>query len=115
MLRRPLRPQPNSSVSPAEDAVPADAAPEAIEPAAAAGDTGNPAMPQLNSLGHTMLSVVINPYFDWQNDHGPGHPYHQTIIYEAHVKGMTATHPDIPEELRGTYARDCAIRRSSIT
>ncbi len=98
----------DSSVSPAEDAVPADAAPEAIEePAAAAGDTGNPAMPQLNSLGHTMLSVVINPYFDWQNDHGPGHPYHQTIIYEAHVKGMTATHPDIPEELRGTYAGLC--------
>lgn len=86
MLRRPEAAA-DSSVSPAEDAVPADAAPEAIEePAAAAGDTGNPAMPQLNSLGHTMLSVVINPYFDWQNDHGPGHPYHQTIIYEAHVK-----------------------------
>ncbi|MFW0787123.1 glycogen debranching protein GlgX [Gordonia sp. CPCC 206044] len=61
-------------------------------------------MPQLDSLGHTMLSVVINPYFDWQNDRSPGRPYHQTVIYEAHVKGMTATHPDIPEHLRGTYA-----------
>lgn len=61
-------------------------------------------MPQLDSLGHTMLSVVINPYFDWQNDRSPNRPYHQTVIYEAHVKGMTMTHPDVPEHLRGTYA-----------
>ncbi|MDY6810319.1 MAG: glycogen debranching enzyme GlgX, partial [Actinomycetota bacterium] len=64
-------------------------------------------MPQLDSLGHTMVSVVINPYFDWQNDRPPRHPYHQTVIYEAHVKGMTATHPDVPEHLRGTYAGLC--------
>ncbi|MXP21161.1 glycogen debranching protein GlgX [Gordonia sp. HNM0687] len=64
-------------------------------------------MPQLDSLGHTMVSVVINPYFDWQNDRQPRHPYHQTVIYEAHVKGMTATHPDVPEHLRGTYAGLC--------
>ena len=64
-------------------------------------------MPQLDSLGHTMVSVVINPYFDWQNDRSPHRPYHQTVIYEAHVKGMTATHPDIPERLRGTYAGLC--------
>ncbi|MFW0791636.1 glycogen debranching protein GlgX [Gordonia sp. CPCC 205333] len=57
-----------------------------------------------DSLGHTMLSVVINPYFDWQNDRSPRRPYHETIIYEAHVKGMTAAHPDVPEDLRGTYA-----------
>ncbi|HLR99738.1 MAG TPA: glycogen debranching protein GlgX, partial [Mycolicibacillus parakoreensis] len=54
--------------------------------------------------GHTMTSVVINPFFDWAADRAPGTPYHETVIYEAHVKGMTATHPDIPEELRGTYA-----------
>ncbi|MEE3852485.1 glycogen debranching protein GlgX [Gordonia sp. LSe1-13] len=64
-------------------------------------------MPQLDSLGHTMVSVVINPYFDWQSDRAPRHPYHQTVIYEAHVKGMTATHPDVPEHLRGTYAGLC--------
>ncbi|CAM3927982.1 glycogen debranching protein GlgX [Smaragdicoccus niigatensis] len=58
----------------------------------------------LDSLGHTMTTVVINPYFDWLNDRSPRRPYHETIIYEAHVKGMTATHPKIPEELRGTYA-----------
>ncbi|GAB89877.1 glycogen debranching protein GlgX [Gordonia rhizosphera] len=61
-------------------------------------------MPHLDSLGHTVLSVVINPYFDWQNDRQPRRPYHKTVIYEAHVKGMTATHPDVPEHLRGTYA-----------
>ena len=60
--------------------------------------------PGLDSLGHTMTSVVINPFFDWQSDRSPRTPYHETIIYEAHVKGMTKTHPGIPEELRGTYA-----------
>jgi len=48
--------------------------------------------------------VVINPFFDWQNDRAPRRPYHETVIYEAHVKGMTITHPDVPESLRGTYA-----------
>ncbi len=57
-----------------------------------------------DSLGHTMFSVVINPYFDWANDRHPEHEYHETVIYEAHVKGLTQTHPDIPEEIRGTYA-----------
>lgn len=57
-----------------------------------------------DSLGHTMSSVVINPFFDWANDRAPRTPDHQTVIYEAHVKGMTITHPDVPEELRGTYA-----------
>jgi glycogen operon protein len=64
--------------------------------------TGTRAM--IDSLGHTMTSVVINPFFDWSSDRSPRTPYHETIIYEAHVKGMTQTHPDIPAELRGTYA-----------
>ena len=58
----------------------------------------------LDSLHHTMSTVVINPFFDWQSDRAPKRPYNETVIYEAHVKGLTATHPDIPEELRGTYA-----------
>lgn len=49
-------------------------------------------------------AVVINPYFDWGVDHPPRHEYADTVIYEAHVKGLTQTHPDIPEQLRGTYA-----------
>lgn len=65
---------------------------------------GDAAPPALDSLGHTMTSVVINPFFDWATDRSPGTPYHETIIYEAHVKGMTQIHPGIPAELRGTYA-----------
>ncbi len=61
-------------------------------------------LPHLDSLGHTMTTVVINPFFDWASDRHPRRPYHQTVIYEAHVKGMTATHPDVPDYLRGTYA-----------
>jgi isoamylase len=48
--------------------------------------------------------VVINPYFDWGVDRPPQHEYADTVIYEAHVKGLTQTHPDIPEQIRGTYA-----------
>jgi isoamylase len=58
----------------------------------------------LDSLPHTMYSVVINPFFDWGQDRQPGHEYHESVLYEAHVKGLTQTHPDVPEEIRGTYA-----------
>ncbi|HET6627094.1 MAG TPA: glycogen debranching protein GlgX [Nocardioidaceae bacterium] len=57
-----------------------------------------------DSLGHTMWSVVINPFFDWGNDRHPEHEYHDSVIYEAHVKGLSMRHPGIPEEIRGTYA-----------
>ena len=71
---------------------------DAVDPATG----GTP--PMIDSLGHTMTSVVTNPFFGWGSDRSPRTPYHETIIYEAHVKGMTQTHPDIPEEIRGTYA-----------
>ncbi|MEV5970040.1 glycogen debranching protein GlgX [Streptomyces sp. NPDC051921] len=58
----------------------------------------------LDSGPHTMSSVVVNPYFDWGDDRRPRTEYHHTVIYEAHVKGLTMLHPDLPEELRGTYA-----------
>ena len=48
--------------------------------------------------------VVANPYFDWGNDHSPRTPYHQSVIYEAHVRGLTKLHPAVPEDQRGTYA-----------
>ena len=57
-----------------------------------------------DSLGHTMLSVVTSPFFDWTGDRRLRRPYNETVIYEAHVKGMTKRHPDIPRVLRGTYA-----------
>ncbi|HJT18634.1 MAG TPA: glycogen debranching protein GlgX [Thermoanaerobaculia bacterium] len=49
-------------------------------------------------------SVVTNPFFDWRNDRYPRTPWHETIIYEVHVKGFTKRHPDVPENMRGTYA-----------
>ncbi|MEW1933219.1 glycogen debranching protein GlgX [Rhodococcus sp. NPDC079359] len=78
---------------------------EIIEDAPLAHDDApNNDFPQHDSLGHTMTTVVINPFFDWQADRAPKRPYHETVIYEAHVKGMTINHPDIPEAERGTYA-----------
>ena len=48
--------------------------------------------------------VVTTSHFDWENDRPPLTPLHDTVLYELHVKGFTARHPEIPEELRGTYA-----------
>ncbi|WP_330308078.1 MULTISPECIES: glycogen debranching protein GlgX [unclassified Streptomyces] len=58
----------------------------------------------LDSAPHTMSAVVVNPYFDWGDDRRPRTEYHHTVIYEAHVKGLTMQHPALPDELRGTYA-----------
>ena len=57
-----------------------------------------------DSAAHMMKAVVINPFFDWAGDRAPKIPYGDTLIYEAHVKGLTQLHPDIPEEMRGSYA-----------
>ena len=57
-----------------------------------------------DSAASTAKSVVINPFFDWGVDRPPGHEYADTVIYEAHVKGLTQTHPEIPEQIRGTYS-----------
>ena len=57
-----------------------------------------------DSASHMMRGVVVNPYFDWTGESSPRIAYNDTVIYEAHVKGLTQTHPDIPEEQRGTYA-----------
>src|SRR6185312_7433973 len=57
-----------------------------------------------DSADHMPKSVVTNPYFDWRDDRRPRTPWHETIVYEVHVKGLTARHPDIAPELRGTYA-----------
>jgi glycogen operon protein len=50
------------------------------------------------------LGAVTDPSFDWSGEQRPLHPAHETIIYEAHVRGMTHLHPDVPRALRGTYA-----------
>ncbi|GAA1943553.1 glycogen debranching protein GlgX [Streptomyces durmitorensis] len=56
-----------------------------------------------DSAAHTMLSVVTDPSFPWEGDVLPKRPYAETVIYEAHVRGLTRSHPGVPEELRGTY------------
>ncbi|HEY5273061.1 MAG TPA: glycogen debranching protein GlgX [Acidimicrobiales bacterium] len=48
--------------------------------------------------------VVVNESFDWEDDRRPNHPWPDTVIYETHVKGFTKCHPDVREDLRGTYA-----------
>jgi isoamylase len=57
-----------------------------------------------DSAPYMPKNVVINPFFDWGDDRAPRTPYHETVIYEAHVRGLTLCHPDVPAQQRGTYA-----------
>jgi isoamylase len=57
-----------------------------------------------DSAPHVPKAVVVSPFFDWGADRQPDLALHESVIYEVHVKGFTATHPDIPELQRGTYA-----------
>ncbi|WP_125610287.1 glycogen debranching protein GlgX [Specibacter cremeus] len=57
-----------------------------------------------DSAAHVFRSVVVDEAFDWAGDAAPGIPYHRTVVYEAHVLGLTALHPDVPEHQRGTFA-----------
>jgi isoamylase len=57
-----------------------------------------------DSAARMMLGVVINPFFDWTGDQNLEVPYHESVIYEAHVKGLTMLHPDVPAAQRGTYS-----------
>ena len=68
----------------------------------------------LDSLGHTMTGVVINPFFDWADDRPPRRPYHETVLYEAHVKGMTMTHPRVPPNCAAPTPESPIQRSSSI-
>ncbi|MEU6429016.1 glycogen debranching protein GlgX [Microbispora sp. NPDC046973] len=57
-----------------------------------------------DSAPYMPKNVVVNPFFEWGNDRPPRTPYHETVIYEAHVRGLTMRHPAVPEAQRGTYA-----------
>ncbi|SEB79940.1 glycogen operon protein [Paramicrobacterium humi] len=57
-----------------------------------------------DSAAQSMLGVVVNPFFEWAGDRHPRTPYSQSVIYEAHVKGLTQLNEEIPEAQRGTYA-----------
>lgn len=70
------------------------------------GPDGPPATK--DNVSFVPRSVVINPWFDWSDDRHPRVPWHRTVVYEAHVKGLTMLHPDVPENLRGTYLGLCS-------
>ena len=68
-------------------------------------DFADPLRPNLDdSARHVAKAVVGDRFFDWGNDRPPETPLHETVIYEAHVRGLTMLHPGVPEELRGSYA-----------
>ena len=57
-----------------------------------------------DSAAYVPRGVMLNDTFDWGNDVAPRTPWTDTVVYEAHVKGLTMMHPDVPHEIRGTYA-----------
>src|SRR5215207_9435988 len=74
-------------------------------PAMFSHELGNPhTRNDQDSAPYMMRGVVINPFFDWDGDRSLKIPYHESVIYEAHVKGLTQLHPEVPEEQRGTYS-----------
>ena len=58
----------------------------------------------VDSAPYMPKCVVVNPYFDWGGDRPLDTPLHKSLLYEAHVRGLTMQHPGVPPELRGTYA-----------
>ena len=68
------------------------------------GDPTTTIKDERDSAPFVPRSMVTNPYFDWGHDRPPRVPWHDTVLYELHVKGFTKLHPLVPENLRGTYA-----------
>ncbi len=62
----------------------------------------------IDSAPDTPRSVVVNPWFDWGQERRPRTPWHRTVLYEAHVRGLTMTHPDVHPDLRGTFLGLCS-------
>jgi isoamylase len=73
-------------------------------PTSEAGDDADLELDDEDSAVAVPKSVVIDQYFDWEDDRPPNTPFHETVIYETHVKGFTMCHPGVREDLRGTYA-----------
>ncbi|MGE0865547.1 MAG: glycogen debranching protein GlgX [Vicinamibacterales bacterium] len=68
------------------------------------GPAGDLVRDDRDNAAFAPLAAVIDPAFDWEGDRPPRTPWHETVIYEAHVKGFTRLHPGVPAALRGTYA-----------
>ncbi len=60
--------------------------------------------PECDTAAFAPLACIVDASFEWNNDRAPRTPWHETVVYELHVKGFTNLHPDVPEDLRGTYA-----------
>ncbi|MEO8351978.1 MAG: glycogen debranching protein GlgX, partial [Chthoniobacteraceae bacterium] len=60
--------------------------------------------PERDNAHCAPLGCVVDTAFDWNGDKPWRTPWHETVVYELHVKGFTKQHPDVPEKLRGTYA-----------
>ena len=67
-------------------------------------EAGDLSLDERDSAWGMPKCVVTSPWFDWDGDFRPKTPWHETIIYELHVKGFTKLNPLVPEELRGTFA-----------
>ncbi len=63
---------------------------------------------ELDSAAHLPKCVVVDTAFTWGDDRSPRTPWSKTLIYECHIKGMTALHPEVPEQLRGKYLGLCS-------
>ncbi|CAN5199822.1 glycogen debranching protein GlgX [soil metagenome] len=75
------------------------------DPAVFGAHPDDPTTPDArDSAPHVPRSVVTSPFFDWGDDRPPRVPWDRTLLYETHVRGLTMRHPDVPSELRGTYA-----------
>ena len=68
------------------------------------GPQGDLAIDETDNATGAPKSVVVDNVFNWDNDRAPRTSWRDTIIYEAHVKGFTMRHPEVPESIRGTYA-----------
>ena len=77
---------------------------EAIFPYQFGGDDADLVRDDRDSAAGVPKCIVVNPYFDWEYDHPPRIPLSDSIIYETHVRGFSIQNPDVPEQLRGTYA-----------
>lgn len=69
-----------------------------------ANPTDESVLNELDSSPYVPKSIVVENNFDWMGVQKPNHPWHELVVYEAHVKGLTKLNEFVPEELRGTYA-----------
>ena len=68
------------------------------------GEEADVSFDERDNAAHAPLAIVVDQAFTWGDDRPPNVPWHQTLIYEMHVKGFTKLNEEVPEKLRGTYS-----------